>query len=206
MSLANKVYLYIKEKIINNEYLSDSPISENDIAKTLNVSRTPVREAIIMAEKEGLVKRYRGRGTFIKKIDFKRILDIIDLRLLIEPAIISKVINKIPEEEITKIENKLSEIRNHKIFDVAEASKTGREVHKILFKYYDNEFLKDTFEKLETQQNIGCLVVHQYKENAKRYLNEHLLILHELKHRNTEKAMACMRDHLSSYKEVFLNL
>jgi len=206
MVLSKKVYLYIKEKIINNEYVSDRPISENDISKALNVSRTPVREAIIMAEKEGLVKRYSGRGTFIKEVDFKKILDIIDLRQVIEPNIISRVINKIPDEEIIEIETKLKAIKNHKIFDANEASKVGRQVHKILFKYCDNNFLKEMFDNLDMQQNIGCLVVHQYKVNALRYLDEHLLILNELKNKNSEKAKKVMFDHLSSYKKVFLNL
>lgn len=204
--LAKNVYLYIKERILKNEYTSGNAISELEISKELGVSRTPVREAIIMAEKEGLVKRYSKKGTFIRTIDLKIIFEIIELRKIIEPAIISNAINKIPLEEIVNIEIKLNKIKNREILNIEKASKIGREVHALIFKYSENSTLSEIFERLEIQQMLGCLFAHQDTKNALKFLNEHLLILNKLKNRDIDGAKKVMFDHLSSYKKKLVSV
>lgn len=204
--LSISVYEHIKKKIIQNEYVSGNAINELSISKELGVSRTPVREAIIMAEKEGLVKRYPKKGTFIRTVDFKMILEIIELRKIIELAIIPTAIHNIPLDEIIEIENELNIIKNAKIFNAHKASITGRQVHILLFKYCENTLLTEMFERLEMQQNLGCNMVHQTVKNAKKFLKDHLLLLKKLKDRNIDGAQCAMLNHLSSYKEVFFNL
>src|SRR4051794_27547331 len=68
-------YNTIKQKIINAEFEPASLISENEIAVSLNMSRTPVRAALSQLALEGFVKTYRNRGVMILEIPLKDIID-----------------------------------------------------------------------------------------------------------------------------------
>ena len=84
MKLKDKVYVYLENEIINNKLKSGDPIVETNVAKILNISRTPVREALKELESNGLVVSYQGKGTFVRQITTKDIEDIYNVRTQLE--------------------------------------------------------------------------------------------------------------------------
>ena len=72
----DSAYDYIKEKIISGEYPPMSDLSEDKLQKELNISRTPVREAILRLEKEDFVYVYPRKGTIITDVTQDLIDDI----------------------------------------------------------------------------------------------------------------------------------
>ena len=91
--LRDKVYKYLKNKISKHEYKPGSPIIEKEIENALSVSRTPIREAIRKLEQESLVEVFPRKGAFVSNISVKRIVEIYDIREIIEPNIIPIIIN-----------------------------------------------------------------------------------------------------------------
>ena len=88
MGKTDYAYEYIKGKIISGEYPPLSDISEDTLQKELEVSRTPVREAILRLEKEDLVHVYPRKGTIVSAITLDLIEDVYGVRELIEPAMV----------------------------------------------------------------------------------------------------------------------
>ena len=91
----------ILDNIINLELPPGSAISENDLSVSLNLSRTPVREALIEMTRLDLVKIYPQKGSFVSKIDYDLIeeskfirlsLELAALRLLCEQGIPADVL------------------------------------------------------------------------------------------------------------------
>ena len=78
----DNVYRYLKEKILNNEYLPGEKLIETRIADELQVSRTPVREALMMLEKEKLVHTSMGKSYQVSKISIKLSKDLYYVREL----------------------------------------------------------------------------------------------------------------------------
>ena len=78
------VYEKIKERIIDGSLAPGLPINENDFAQDLNVSKTPIREALRQLEREGLVENIPGRGSAVSHITFQDIRDIFETREIIE--------------------------------------------------------------------------------------------------------------------------
>ena len=66
-SLTEQTKLYIKERILNNEFADGRIPSETELANTLGVSRTTVRDALSKLENEGVITRKQGVGTFINQ-------------------------------------------------------------------------------------------------------------------------------------------
>ncbi|MGL6201190.1 MAG: GntR family transcriptional regulator [Lachnospiraceae bacterium] len=94
--------------IISLELPPGSPISENELAATLNLSRTPIREALIELSKMQLVEILPQRGSYISKIDYNVIEDSKFVRLVLENAVIKLACKGISEEYITILRENLA--------------------------------------------------------------------------------------------------
>ncbi|GLX66456.1 GntR family transcriptional regulator [Paenibacillus glycanilyticus] len=67
-SLETIAYRELRERIMRAEYMPGSMLSENELAGLLGMSRTPIRAAISLLEREGLVGSFRGRGVMVKEV------------------------------------------------------------------------------------------------------------------------------------------
>ena len=80
-SLIDTAYTKIRQKIIHGDFMPGTLLSENELANELNMSRTPIRTAISHLESEGFVVSFKNRGTLVKEISFKEILDMIEVMI-----------------------------------------------------------------------------------------------------------------------------
>jgi DNA-binding GntR family transcriptional regulator len=74
-SLIQTAYDYIREQIMLGEFMPGTLLSENQLAESLNMSRTPVRTAISQLESEGLVISLKNRGILVKEVSMKEAMD-----------------------------------------------------------------------------------------------------------------------------------
>lgn len=100
--LKDSAYEYIKERILNCEIFPGQAISEREIMETLSLGRTPVREALIMLQGEGLVETFPRRETIAKPITTQSVLEMFSLRKLIEPAVSIQNLHQIDLTQLMK--------------------------------------------------------------------------------------------------------
>jgi DNA-binding GntR family transcriptional regulator len=90
-SLVDIAYTKIRENLINATYMPGQFLSENGLAKELNMSRTPIRVAISRLESEGFVSTIKNRGIIVKEISMKEMLDISQVILLLQEFSVDEV-------------------------------------------------------------------------------------------------------------------
>ena len=78
--LKDLVYLELKHKILTGEIVSQTRLMEIDLSEKMNVSRTPIREAIKKLADDGLVKIVPRRGAYVANISIKDMLDVFEVR------------------------------------------------------------------------------------------------------------------------------
>lgn len=78
--LKDLVYLELKHKILTGEIVSQTRLMEIDLSEKMNVSRTPIREAIKRLADDGLVKVEPRRGAYVANISIKDMLDVFEVR------------------------------------------------------------------------------------------------------------------------------
>src|ERR1700757_1122654 len=83
-SMRDRAYTYIQRKIASGELKPDAPISEVPLAKELNMSRTPVREALNQLVTEGLLEQIPNRGTLVVQLKRRGIVEFFELREALE--------------------------------------------------------------------------------------------------------------------------
>ena len=104
---SDKIYEVLYENIINIKLEPGTLMSESEISQKFNVSRTPVREAFIRLSNIGLVDIIPQRGTFVCKIDLKRVEEERFLREALEVAVIGEFVSKCSESNILELEGNI---------------------------------------------------------------------------------------------------
>lgn len=97
----------LQYNIINLELVPGSTVSENELSAILNLSRTPVREALIELSKVGLVEIQPQRGSYIAKIDYELIEESRFMRLVLENAVLKLACEGISQEYMDKLKENL---------------------------------------------------------------------------------------------------
>ena len=97
--LKELVYLELKHKILTGEIASQTRLMEIDLSEKMNVSRTPIREAIKRLADDGLVKVEPRRGAYVANISIKDMLDVFEVREDLEGFVAQLASERITEEE-----------------------------------------------------------------------------------------------------------
>jgi DNA-binding GntR family transcriptional regulator len=144
-TLRLKAYRSIKDKIICLELKPGEKISENKLALELNVSRTPVREALLMLENEKLVICSDSFGFLVRRFSIKDVEEYYALRNIIEAFAIPLVVEKITPADIAGLQENLAHCA--KVIqenDISAIIRCETEFHELLYRAARSEILFDT--------------------------------------------------------------
>lgn len=96
-------YLFIKEKIIQGAYEPHELLNEQVIAAELNISKTPVREALGVLIQQGYVRKIPRIGYYVRELTIDEHVDLFHLRYILECGIIRHIIGFCSGEEIQSL-------------------------------------------------------------------------------------------------------
>ncbi len=102
-----KAYLGIRNMLFHNEIVPGQKISYRDLAERLNMSQTPVIQALKWLEFQQLVRHEPNRGYYTAAISLQEVEEIYDLRELIELALLPKSLRHLDDQGIAKLQNAL---------------------------------------------------------------------------------------------------
>ena len=110
-SLREEIVKALRDAIINGAIKPREKIKEAALARKFGTSRGPVREALVNLELEGLIVRNRHYSPFVAEFSGERINEVTDMRWLLETHAMETAINKAKEDDLKRLENVLSEMR-----------------------------------------------------------------------------------------------
>ena len=102
-SLGHKIFCILRDKILNEDYQAGQKLNEVALSKELNISRTPIREALKQLELEGLVKSIPNKGVYVLGFSPRDIDDMLEIRVVLEGLAIQLAIDRISDVELDKI-------------------------------------------------------------------------------------------------------
>ncbi|HEV7909209.1 MAG TPA: GntR family transcriptional regulator [Pseudonocardiaceae bacterium] len=102
-TLARGAYLRIQQAIRDGAISQGTLYSENELAETLGMSRTPVREALIALAREGIVEVASLRGFRLRQLSSEQRQEIFDLRLLLEPYAARRLAEIATDEDVRRL-------------------------------------------------------------------------------------------------------
>ena len=101
-NLKTLAYHHIRQKIITCEYAPGAFLNEEMLTEDMNLSRTPVRDALSRLEQEGLIQIRSKRGIMVTPLSVREINMIYEMRLLYEPYALLNYGTLLPQESLTE--------------------------------------------------------------------------------------------------------
>lgn len=105
----HNVYRQVRDRIIALDLLPGSAISENELSKALNVSRTPIREAMLLLAEENMVEVFPKIGTFVSRVDQRRVTEAQFLREAVELASLRSLRPPFNPDVVQQLRNNLDQ-------------------------------------------------------------------------------------------------
>lgn len=193
-SQADKAYKILKEKILNQELRPGSPVVENDLATKLNMSRTPVREAIRRLDSDGLLEIIPRKGSYIKTFTICDLIKLYEIAEGLEGMVAFLVAEKNSRGELSEDSiERLEAISKEMQYLESEQNFRGWAVvdeafHRELYFLSDNQFIIKNTLRIRTQLNISLInTIPTYMDIATSNI-EHRKILDAIKKGNSSEA------------------
>lgn len=205
MTRKEEAYDFIKNKIIQNQLRPNEVISENQITDQLNMSRTPVREAIKQLVADGLVEM-RGRENIVAPLTASDVQEVYELRSLLETYALKKTIDLIPEVKLDELEVKFKKAYDNKDWDAY--LQTDTEFHELITHLAGYDRLKQFLAILKAQTARTRHVSSYNPYRMSRSIEEHQMIIKWIRQRNLDEAEKALAYHLQRvYQsvETYLN-
>jgi DNA-binding GntR family transcriptional regulator len=203
-----EVFKIIKRRIIEGTLAPGLPINEIDLASDLNVSKTPVREALRQLEREGFVTTTPGRGSAVSPITFQDIREIYEMREIIECCAAKRGALRCDKDEVRENKRQLEQMLGK---DPAPQSfPWGEEenVHQLIIRSVGNQKLFETYTGIiDHIKRIRIQFLNRFsRQRHDELIREHIHILDAFIDSDGEKAEQAVQAHLRSAAAHFMGL
>lgn len=185
----------LRTAILTGQIPAGTRLVQADLAEQLQVSTTPVREALRSLAAEGLVKLDAHRGAVVRGLDDREVLEIFELRCLLEPAVLERAIPRVTEEQLAEaaeIETKMSVET-----DPARWGQLNRQFHGVFMTAAESERLRQMVETL--QDAFSAYIVSAMVRDARRRdraNDQHRTLLEAVRKRDVKAATHAMVEHM----------
>lgn len=205
LSLAELAYKKIKEAILKREIVPGQRLSHEELVLRLEISQTPIREALSRLGQEGYVTRLANRGYRVSEITPDEVVELFGLRLALESYCLSEAIRNITPGGISALQQNLNSYRKAIAADdpLIDRYIINKNFHMTVGHIAGNNsvcrVLDDVCEKLVLKRRIEGV-----SHGGFTVLRHHREILLAIKRRDAEKAQQLMRVHLEEIRDTLL--
>ena len=172
-------------------------LTETDLAQRLQLSRTPVREALRQLEADGLVTHVPRVGATVRSLDYSEVMELYEMRTVLEATAARMAARAASDIEISELEEINADLAAA-IGDAQRAYELNRMLHETLAKAAKNRFLIKSMESLQKALLILGTSTLADEVRARQAVAEHDAVLKAIRARDGEAAEARMRTHLEA--------
>ena len=198
-----KAYEHLKTAILSGRFSPKERLTEEHLAETLGVSRTPVREALYKLEAEGLIRPLKKRGFIVSGDSKEEVKELFELRAILEGYALRIISERITEESLQHLGTFIDKAQA-----ALEANRMG-DVFKWNTRFHDylHELVSDSIRLYRLIVDMRKQVLRHRKvtlqsiEGAQRTLDGHRKILLALRLKDPELCERTMREHIKLAKE-----
>ena len=206
VSLSEQAFHILKEEIATGKLKVGDPLPEEKISAQLGISRTPLRDALVKLENEGLIRTRSGKPAVVSGFSKEDSLNHMEMRRILEIENLERIIHKMDEENLEKL--------NENIYRQEHAVKNGHhhlyleldsEFHILLTETNDNQLFHEMVERLSTGVDRAFLTLSNTIEfSLEDSFTEHKEILDALTVKDLSLAKEALLRHLDNIEKRFL--
>jgi len=209
--LGDRAYRHLKRKLLNGELAAGDKISEGQLAADLEMSRTPVREAIRRLEVEGVLQPVASSGTFVKHAERSTIIEIYELRIALECFAVQKATRRMKPAQMRQLREFCDEMRSavRAFRDSGEPCMKGEPLrrylsadigfHLALLKAAENRPALAIYSDLNLRSTIfGCRSHDRDLHHVARVWRQHDCVARAVRRRDAQAALQALEKHMNA--------
>ncbi|NLZ52900.1 MAG: GntR family transcriptional regulator [Thermoanaerobacteraceae bacterium] len=194
-------YNAIKEEILNNNLPSGTFLVERELCKALDISRTPIREALHQLASEGLVEFIPNRGAFVTGLTYEDIIETYDVREVLEGLATKMFTIHATEPELDELENIYNQMEKAlENGNVEELVKYDVKFHRCIIKGCRNDKLKTLIKNINDHVERITNTIKKDQARAITTATHHKNIVNAIIQKDPELAERKMREHIVDSK------
>ena len=193
VDLVEQVYQRVKQMIFDQELIPGQKIVQEKLAAELGVSRSPLLKALQKLETELLVESIPRRGMVVKELSNREIIEIFNLRSVIEGLSARLSAENVNDADIKKLKSIFGPFVNKKNISVKNYEKADREFHSVIMRLSGNQMIL-------RQEMLNNINLNAYQVGVLRppeeTLSEHFAVIEAIESKNGKLAEKLMRAHI----------
>jgi DNA-binding GntR family transcriptional regulator len=207
MKAAEKAYNVLRSGIIEGTFPPGSRITEQEIASKVEVSRTPVREAMRRLQAEGLLEFAPHQSPMVRAWSDADAEEIFELRTLLEAYAAERAAGHATEDEIARIralaEAQQAEVEDQRIGYLERIADLNEQFHKTLYAAAGSERLRSILGSLADAPLVFEVFRDYSQDELHRSARHHLEIALAIKAGDGDWAASVMRSHVRAARQTF---
>ena len=203
-----KAYAYLRENILIDPERQGRFLNEQELAAEIGVSRTPVREALLLLVSDGLVELIPQRGAYVPPVTGREISELMELRGVLESHAARLVIEqrRVPAHTMQETLDQQSKLPDNLSPEAArEFIRLDTLFHQQLVDAAGNELISRTYSKLHVRQIlVGVSALFRAGGRREQVCAEHQDILEALVSGDAAEAQKAIDHHLAVTRDILL--
>lgn len=195
-------YQLILQDILDGSLQPVDKVPQDVLAELFDMSRTPVRDALLRLEKESFIVKSEKAGYQVHKISFKEYFEFCDFRTLIEGHAAYLAANSMVETEMEELGHVLHAFNQAcDDQDVERVFELDERFHELIVKGSHNRYLYKAFLDYKSKKKFYFTLNVKGQRNLTRMKNKHNRIYEAIHQNDEDEACRCMSNHL----KIFFN-
>lgn len=192
-----KMFRILRDRIIFAEYYPGQVLPISELAEDLGVSATPIREALVCLENEGLVHRVPNSSARVKEISLQDLRDIFELRLILVEQIGILAAQRIDEGELEKLQDLLRKFADAR--ESINVMQLDAQLHDVVYDATKNRALAKVAKTVRNQITRLWFIVKGDEHVFSVMIGDWKRLYKSLKNRNEAECADVLREHVLKF-------
>lgn len=200
-NLTELAYQSVKQQLLNGSFREGSKLTEEYLSSQLGISKSPVREALMRLESEGLICIESRRGAYVRKFSAKEVIDLYDIRALLEVHAVG--IAKVTPTLLSNMTESIERTRHYvetgdKLQHIAE----DIHFHSLIANSTENTEFSKLLDNIQ-QKNLLCRIA-SFDLSGTTAPASHHHIYKAMRDGNLKEAQQAMHEHILYVRDTLL--
>ncbi|MBL0945163.1 MAG: GntR family transcriptional regulator [Hydrogenophaga sp.] len=190
----------IREAIVTGDLKLGEQVSEAQLAARMGVSKTPVREALVRLQSQGLVEIHPQRGTFVFTLSPQQLAHLLQFRAMVEIEALREAMATHPQALLQRMAQCVKEMKvAERAKDLPALARIDMSFHHAFFECCDNQYLRASYELLRHQ-----LTALRHRSPISNAVSSHQVLVDAVEDQDPKKAAALLRGHVLENEPRYL--
>ncbi len=194
--MRNTILKKLRERIIQLELKPGEPLNEKKIAEEFKVSRTPIREVLILLSNEGLVTITPNRGARVSDVNLSYYRELVEFRMLLERGAARLATRNVTGEQIDKLKQLDRRIKSTDPEDITKLMDCDIVFHRLVRESTNNNLLKNQMAIIQNQFTRVARLISYKHINSLSDVNK---LIEALTNKNAKQMEKILTNHIEIF-------